>query len=252
MSERVKSAERVLRIFELLTEQPQGVTLGDVTERLGYPKSSAFALLTTMAARGFLDHDPSSRRYRAGIRLWQAGQAFQTVPALEQVAVPFLEQLRDRLNETAQLAVLDGIENVYIAKVDSRQPLRLESRVGARLPAYATGIGKALLSGLSDGEICARFDGVEMVAYTEQTITGVDALLEAVAEVRRRGWATDASEYTPGVFCIAAPVSDRDGVVAAISVSLPEVRQSASFVLEVSEAVQEQARALSRRLGATV
>jgi Transcriptional regulator len=252
MSERVKSAERVLRIFELLTENPQGLTLGDVTDQLGYPKSSAFALLTTMAARGFLDHDPTSRRYRAGIRLWQAGQAFQTVPALEQVAVPYLEQLRDRVNETAQLAVLDGVENVYIAKVDSRQPLRLESRVGARLPAYATGIGKALLSGLRDEEIRARFADVEMLPHTDQTITDVDALVDAVGEVRRRGWATDTSEYTPGVFCIAAPVSDRDGVVAAISVSLPEVRQSAAFVLEVSEAVQEQARALSRRLGATV
>jgi IclR family transcriptional regulator, KDG regulon repressor len=246
----VKSADRTLAILDLLTQHQDGLTLLEIQTRLGLPKSSTYALLVTMANRGFLEQDPETRRFRVGIRLWQAGQSYVAVTDLEKVALPYMEELRDQLNETVQLATLDGIDNVYIAKVDPDQQLRLASRVGARLPAYATGIGKALLSQLDDGELVRRFAGVDFVRYTPNTIQSLRTLLDAVSETRARGYATDNSEYTPGVVCVAASVRRPRGLSgAALSVSIPEVRKTSGLMESAINGVTATAQAISQRIG---
>ncbi len=246
----VKSADRTLAILDLLTDHRDGLTLTEIQRRLEIPKSSTYTLLVTMAARGFLEQDAETRRFRVGIRLWQAGQSYVAVADLEKVALPYMEALRDALNETVQLATLDGVDNVYIAKVDADHQLRLASRVGARLPAYATGVGKALLSQLSDEEITERFAGVEFTAFTPHTITSLPALLTAVREVRANGYAVDSSEYTPGVFCIAAPFSGhRGGGRAAVGVAVPEVRGTPEVLSSIIDSVRSTVHQLALRMG---
>ena len=144
LSATVKSALRVLLVIELLTDEPIGLSFAQICKRLGLPKSSTHALLRTMKERGHLDLDQTGR-YRLGIRIWQAGQAHTQGFDLAAAARPYLQVARDELHETVQLAVLDGFENVYLAKEDSDQRLVLQSRVGSRLPAYATGLGKGPL-----------------------------------------------------------------------------------------------------------
>lgn len=248
----VKSADRTLAILDLLTDHPDGLTLTEIQHSLELPKSSAYVLLVTMASRGFLELDQDTRRYRAGIRLWQAGQSYVAVSDLERVALSYMERLRDELNETVQLATLDGTDNIYIAKVDADQQLRLASRVGVRLPAYATGIGKALLSQLSDDEVRERFAAVEFVRYTPTTITSVPELITAIQRVREDGYATDNSEYTPGVFCIATPLGRRRGHPrAAISVSIPEVRKTQTLTTRTISMIARTAQDISLRMGST-
>ncbi|WP_062347158.1 IclR family transcriptional regulator [Herbidospora yilanensis] len=250
MNSLVKSADRTLAILDLLTDHRDGLTLTEIQRRLEIPKSSTYTLLVTMVTRGFLEQDTESRRFRVGIRLWQAGQSYVAVADLEKVALPYMEALRDALNETVQLATLDGTDNIYIAKVDPDHQLRLASRVGVRLPAHATGIGKALLSQLTDDEITERFTGVAFATYTPNTITSLPALLTAIREVRENGYATDNSEYTPGVFCIAAPFSGhRGGGRAAISVSIPEVRRTPEVITRTIENVRSTVHQLSLRMG---
>lgn len=246
----VKSADRTLAILDLLTVNQDGLTLVDIHRGLGIPKSSTYSLLMTMVGRGFLEQDPDSRRFRVGIRLWQAGQSYLVAGDLEKAALPYMEQLRDELNETVQLATLDGTDNVYVGKVDPDQQLLLASRVGARLPAYATGIGKALLTQLDDGEIERRFSPVDFTRYTPNTIGSVEELVSVVDDFRRRGYATDRSEYTPGVCCVAAAIPrSRVGAAAAISVSVPEVRWTDALMAHATEAVQATARKISERMG---
>lgn len=246
----VKSADRTLAILDLLTVHRDGLTLTEIQRELEFPKSSTYVLLMTMANRGFLEQDPDNRRFRVGIRLWQAGQSYVAVTDLERVALPYMETLRDALNETVQLATLDGTDNVYVAKVDPDQQLRLASRVGVRLPAYATGIGKALLSQLEDAEVRRRFEEVRFVRYTPQTITSVGKLIAALHEIRTAGYATDNSEYTPGVFCVAAPLhGQHSGARAAISVSIPEVRKTPTLIERTIADVRTTAEQLSQRMG---
>ena len=250
MNGAVKSADRTLVILELLTQHSEGLTLYEVQTMLELPKSSTYGLLMTMVNRGFLEQDPDTRRFRVGIRLWQAGQSYVAVTDLERVALPYMEALRDELNETVQLATLDGTDNVYIAKVDPDQQLRLASRVGARLPAHATGIGKALLSQLDHEELERRFADFEFVQYTQHTISSLPQLVAAVRKVRAVGYATDNSEYTPGVCCVAAPVLRPRGLAgAAISVSIPEVRRTNALIKKAVAGVLSTARDISQRFG---
>ncbi len=250
MGEAVKSADRVLQIIELLAGRPEGLTQTEIHIRLGLPKSSTHALLATMVTRGFLEQDPQSHGYRIGIRLWQAGQSYLLAADLEKSALPYMEALRDEVNETVQLAVLDGVENVYIAKVEPDQQLRLASQVGVRLPAHATGVGKALLGGLSDDEVRERFRDVEFVRYTPQSLTSLDHLIAKLGEIRAQGYALDNAEYTAGVYCVAALIRGARGTAqAAISVAVPDVRRTPDLIDKITVAVLEKADALSLRLG---
>jgi DNA-binding IclR family transcriptional regulator len=159
---------------------------------------------------------------------------------------------RDELNETIQLAILDGIDNVYIAKVEAGHPLRLVSDVGTRLPAYATGLGKVLLAALPPQELRARFAGVKLQRFTDKTVTTFTKMERALAETRASGIGQDEGEYTPGVFCVAAPIRDyRGSVVAAMSCSVPDVRLAADHgsADRLRKAIVEHARNISRDLG---
>lgn len=246
----VKSALRALLIIELLTDERQGLTFAAIGQRLGLPKSSVHGLLTTMVERGHLQLDPATRHYRLGIRIWEAGQAYARSFDLPSLARPFMEAARDALNETVQLAVLDGLENIYVAKVEADQRLVLASHVGGRLPAYATGLGKVLLAGLPDDELDRRLDGVTLERFTDATTTDPDELRALLAEVRARGFAQDVGEYTAGVSCIAVPVHDHRGaVIAAMSVSVPHVRFGLESRERMIAVLPEQARGLSRALG---
>ena len=248
--EGVKSAARVLAVIRMLTSEAGGVTFGNICERLKIPKSSAHALLATMTDQGFLMIEPNTHMYRIGVRLWEAGQTYIQTFDLPSIAQPFIETVRDVLEETVQLAILDGIENVYIAKVNSDQRLDVRSRVGNRYPAYATGLGKVLLAGLNDVELRHRFEGVDLEAITDRTITDFEKLLKVIHEVRSKGYGTDNGEYTRNVICVAVPVRQHSGeVIAAMSVSVPEVRSTRESGRLALQVLLDQADAMSTALG---
>lgn len=246
----VKSALRTLEILATVSRESEGMTFADIERRMGWPRSSTYNLLQTLTEAEFLNYDATDRRYRVGIRLWEAGQGFSGKHDLARVAQRFLADSKSQLNETVQLAILDGIENVYVAKVEASHHLKLVSEVGSRLPAYATGLGKALLAGLSPEELRRRFENVEMVAYTANTITNMAELEESLNVVRRQGYAIDESEFTNGVYCVAVPIRDASGeVVAAISSSVPEARIDAGLRQKMVEILRENGRRFSGTLG---
>ncbi|WP_268961274.1 IclR family transcriptional regulator [Nonomuraea cypriaca] len=246
----VKSAGRALEVIELLTRRPRGLSFTEICEELELPKSSGHGLLATMVRRGFLRLDDAGRRYTLGIRVWEAGQAYLWAIDLERAAKPIMEAIRDDLNEVVQLAVLDGTDNVYVAKVDPDQALVLASRVGARIPAHTTALGKVLLAGLEEAELRRRFEGREFVRFTRTTIASLADLEVELAGVRRGGHAIDQGEYTAGVFCVGVPVRDHNGGVrAGMSVSVPEVRLTPALRRRMLHALEKGAGELSAHLG---
>lgn len=246
----VKSADRVLTLIELLTEHRDGLTFTKLQEFTGWPRSSLYGLVRTMTDRHHLEFDPHSQGYRIGVRIWEAGQAFNWSIKIAEIAMPYLQDARERLDETVQLAVLDGTENIYIAKVDASHALKLDSFVGARLPAYATGIGKVLLAGLSESELDERLQGFELTQYTATTITNMDHLREVLRDIRTQGFAVDNEEFTLGACCWAVPVLDVAGnVTAALSTSIPSVRVSDGIEETALEVLTEIAGKISSQLG---
>jgi DNA-binding IclR family transcriptional regulator len=245
----VKSALRALEILELLTSVERPLSFAEIGERLGYPRSSLHGLMRTLLQRGWVELD-GARAYTLGIRAWEAGQSYHRALSLAERGRQYMERVRDQLNETVQMAVLDGRRHVYIAKVDGAQRLVLQSEVGRRLEAHATALGKALLAHVDEAELDRLLDGVALERFTPATISDTAALRAELERIRARGYATDDEEYTPGVRCVAAPVRSHDGrVVAAMSVSVPTVRFRAQIGARARALITAAAADLSAALG---
>lgn len=227
----MKSAERALAILDFVGER-RTVRFSDLVSELGLPRSSAHALLQTLTAEGWLDHDESGRRYSLGLRAWQLGQRYVGHRDLARIAAPVMTALTEELGETIQLARLDGVENVYIAISEGPRPMRLASSVGMRLHAHGTGIGKALLAQLDPQEARRRLSSVLLPRFTDRTVTDVDELMALLDRVRADGYALDDEEYLSGCCCVAVPLHlppGDGGLVAAISVTAPILRRGAEW-----------------------
>ena len=246
----VKSAYRVVEIVEALAQSNGGLSFAQLVEHLGYPRSSLHGLVRTLLAAGWLEFDEEGRRYRLALRMWELGQTYMRAADLATRARPFMQQVTAELEETTQLAILDGRYNVYIAKVDGPQPLVLASQVGRRLEAHATGLGKVLLAWLSPDELLVRIGDTPLERLTKSTITSVPRLQAELAVIRQRGYGIDNEEYTLGVRCVAFPVRNHlDEVVAAMSVSVPTARYRSASEARTISVLKANAIALSRALG---
>lgn len=248
----IKSAERTIDVLGLLADHVSGLTLREIGSELGLPKSSAFGLMCTLVERKVvrLSQRDGLSVYRLGHRVFEIGQAFMQTTDLLGDGLHVVKELSISTGETAHLAVLDGYEVVYLAKHESIHPIRMVSIVGRRLSAHSCGVGKALLAGLSDAEVISRFgDPGAMQALTKSTLTDVDALLADIKQVRERGYSIEREESSVGIACVAAPVYDTTGVVAATSLSIPVGRFSQSSEHEVAQRVLKAATTLSERLG---
>lgn len=250
-SEGVKSAVRVLDIFELLARHPDGLSLSEIATALAMPKSSAHGLLSTLLRRGYLRPGRRDRTYRLGARLFELGSSYLAGADLLTEGQEVVRETAHACDETVHLAILDGNEVLYIAKEEGTNTVRMVSAVGKRFPAYGTGVGKMLLSALPVEELDRLYPvDKTLPPITDRTITDPIAFRHELAETRRRGYATDYEESTPGLCCIAAPVFNSDGVIAAaISVSVPTVRFTAERQNELRMLVQQSAERLSRVLG---
>jgi DNA-binding IclR family transcriptional regulator len=248
-AERVKSADRVMAVLDLVAERG-GMPFSEIAERLELPKSSAHALLRTMEARGYLALDPGAKTYRLGSRIWELAQAFHEIDDLRTLMKPLMDRVVERTGETVQLASLDGASAVYLGLSESPHPMKLTSRAGARLPAYTSAIGKALLAELDPEEARRRLEGETLVKLTEHTITSVDDLLAELENVRRQGYSVDNEEFAVGLRCVAMPVRDIEGTpVAALSVSMPTPRYSREAAANARNALADATAAAAERLG---
>ncbi len=248
-NERVKSADRVMAVLDLVAQHgSMGFT--EIAERLELPKSSAHALLRTMEARAYLALDPERKTYRLGSRIWELAQAVHEIEDLRTLMKPLMDRLVERTGETVQLATLDGVSAVYLELSESPHPVKLTSRVGARLPAHTSAIGKSLLASLDPDEAERRLEGATLVKLTDHTLTEVPELLKALERVRRQGYSVDDEEFAIGLRCLAMPVRDAEGSpVAAISVAMPTPRYNRAAAANARKALAETVSDAAARLG---
>ncbi len=244
----VRSLVRGLAVLEALASAPSA-SLSEVARRTRLPVSTTHRLLETLRRRGFVQPvEPG--RYRVGLRAFEVGMGFLRAQQLPEAARPVMAELVAQVRETANLAVRDGAEAVYVLQVESEQMLRLFARPGARHPLYCTGVGKVLLAWEPEEEVRGWLGPGPLPRYTPRTLTDPEAVLREVRRVRARGYAVDREERETGVRCVAAPVRDVSGrVVAALSVSAPASRLPARRIPHVAAAVVAAARRISRRLG---
>jgi DNA-binding IclR family transcriptional regulator len=249
----IQSVTRALSLLELLAKETSTITLSELSHKANLKMATVHRLLTTLMNRGFVEQDSLTLRYRLGIKVFEIGNAALLLNDLRSISRPFLKQLSDQVNETINLAVLDGTEVVYIDQLESTNMVivKMFARVGSRGPAYCTGTGKVLLADLTVDELRKRYTGVEFIKFTDSTITDIDRLIETLLKIKKEGYALDFSERDPGVICIAAPIYNFEGrVQAAISVSTPAQRISEERIeKEILPSLLSISRQISQKLG---
>jgi IclR family acetate operon transcriptional repressor len=247
----LSTLDKGLHILEVLAgaEAADGLTLTELSRVLGMHRTTLLRFLATLRARGYVDRDPESDRYRLGMHLLSLVSVLLSGLDVRQQARPYLRALRDRTQEMVHLAVLDHSDVLSVERIDGRQPLSLQTGIGARRPAYCSASGKAILAHLADDELDPILAS-GMPPVTARTITSVEAMREHLVEVRRHGYAIDDEERIEGVRCVAAPVFGYEQrVLAAVSIAAPALRLPDDRVSELGEEVRKTAEAVSRRLG---
>jgi DNA-binding IclR family transcriptional regulator len=221
--------EKAMLILEYISDQREGSQLTDICTVFSMPKSSGHSLLNTLANMGYLQKDDRNR-YSIGIKTFEVGSKFIDNNDFYAYSRDVLRELVSAAEETAHMAVLEETDIVYLSKYDSSHVIRMVSSVGKRVPAHATALGKALLSGKKDDEIRSLYRDRGLVKLTANTITMLPILLEQLEETRRTGFATEREESTIGVQCVAVPIKNKTGeTTMSISISVPVARWNNGF-----------------------
>ncbi|WP_329393100.1 IclR family transcriptional regulator [Streptomyces lydicus] len=252
MGRLVPAVTRALDILELFLEGDGTLSAPEITRKAQLPRTTVHELVTTLAARSYLVPVPGqSGRYRLGVRTYQLGSRYAEQLDLAAEGQQVAREVAETCDETVHVAILEDLDVIYIAKVDSVHAVRMVSAAGRRLPAHCTSVGKMLLAALPADELDTRIEEAgELAAMTHDSITDPEALRSALVTVRERGIAVEHRESNPDVSCVAAPVRDGTGrVVAALSISVPMIRWNEEREAELAELAAKGASDLSVRLG---
>lgn len=240
----VQSLDRALDILEELAAADRALGVGELAEQTGLPQGTVHRLLQSLQARGYVRRSPS-RKYALGTGSLRLGDAAQR--ALVRSARPVLSGLVGLTGETANLAVLEGDDVVYVAQVSSPHTLRMFAEVGRHVPPHSTAVGKVLLAAMSVERAVAMLRRTGLAARTPATITDESGFLAELDRVREQGWAADEQEQETGVRCVAVPVGhpgQPGRTVAALSVSGPADRFKGAASDGLLEAMQRAGREL--------
>ena len=225
----IESVDNALQLLLLFREQST-LRVADASRTLGVAPSTAHRLISMLQYHGFVQQDPRSKAYRAGTALAQIGLAVVRAMDVRTIARPVMERLCSDLGETIHLAVLDRNEVIFLDSVESRHIVRVGSRVGMRLPAHMTALGKVLLALLPGDRLAELYPEEQIPAGAQTSVVNRKALFKSLKRVARDGHAVSVGEIESDVAAVAAPILTPSGhVAAAMSVAVPVSRFSEQF-----------------------
>ena len=244
----VKSAERVLEIFNILAENQQGLTCKEISLKLGYASSSTFELLKTMKENGYL-LIKDNKKYFLGTMLIRLGNIVNNNLDFKNLIKPHLEEIMNILLETTFLGMVSKENIIYVDKVQSSHTVATNANVGSLKPIYCTGLGKIILAYMDKEGRDTIVERLNMVKFTDNTIVDKKIFKEKLNEFKKLGYAIDDEEIEKGLWCLAVPLFDSNGKVQlAISVSGPKERMLGKKEL-IKKTMLKKSKEISELLG---
>lgn len=238
---------RAFAILEAVATADRPSSVAEIVERLDLPKPTAHRLTQRLIQEGLLQRDPASKRLIPGGRL---GQLALHVLASSTLLAPrraILKTLSEQLEETCNLCVLDGEESIYLDRVETNWPIRIQLPVGSRMPLHCTASGKLFLARMPQRQRSALLQHKPLLRNTPHTITDPEVLERELQRIVEEGISTDNEELMSGMVAIALPVTDRTGrICATVAVHAPTVRKSLTELRQQVPAVNRAATALTQ------
>lgn len=241
----MKSFEKMFNILALFTMDRTELSISEIEEELGYPKSTVFRILNTLEKFNYIEKNPNNHRYLLGFNFFRLGSIVQNQLDIRKVSLPTMKKLVDQSSETVELNIRDGLSRVCVEKVDSPQTVRNFVRIGERKPLHLGASGKVLLTFISEVER-------EKILYNIVREEHLDkaALARDIEKIKAKGFAVTRGERIPDSFAIAAPLFDREGqTVASLTIAGPLQRLTDEREHELVEMLLKASMEINVNLG---
>lgn len=246
----VQSLTRGLSILEALARAEGGLTLTDVAHRAVLPPSTTHRLLGTLERMGYVYQAGELGRWYVGLQAFAVGSSFLASRDFVAQSHPYMRRLMEQAGETANLAILDATEAVFVDQVQCRETMRTIVKLGSRVPLHASGVGKAIFAALANEQIDAIMKVRGLPRITGNTVTAPETMWASIRVVRQRGWSFDDEEHLPGTRCVAASIYDEHAeVLGAISLAGPTSRLPDERIKQLGPLVAHVAEEITRHLG---
>ena len=243
--------KKLMDVIRSVSASEGGASFPQLERAVTIPKSTLHRLLQILLHEGMIRLD-ADRRYRLGFALFELARLSWNRLDIRKEAQPTIDELVRDVGETVHLAVLDGVDVVYVDKLEGSHTMRMASMIGARNPAYCTGVGKALLAYVETDDLRRRFSGYDFRSFTPRTIGSIVELLKELAVIRQRRYALDDEEHEPGIKCVAAAIFDfRGRAISSLSVTVPTLRFSEDMLAGLAPKVVAAAEEITARCGGT-
>lgn len=243
-----KSIQKAVEVLNCFTKRSQlGVT--EISEMLGLYKSNVHNILSTLKSLNYLEQNQETGKYSLGMGIFALSRALGDSFSITKIAMPYMQELSNRINERVYLAVPHLDEVLYLESIYPAESVNLmRSLLGEKAKMYCTGIGKAMLAYLP-GATIREYLSRELVRFTENTLTDPEALQKELALVKAAGYAVDNMEHEYGIKCVAVPIFNQSGeVIAAMSASGPSLRFEEERIKELAELLQLYALKIEKRI----
>ena len=224
--------------------------ISELAIQLGLDRSTTYRLLLSLEKCGLVEKDKKTGEYSLGLGVFEIGNTYLRQMDFIQASKPVMVELAAKAQETVHLAVLSGMEIVYVDKVDSPRTLGVMSKIGQRGPLHSTALGKVLLAFQPEAESSRMIKQIKLKPFTANSISSRTKLMDELKKVRRQGYAFDFTESEQGVECIAAPIRNHLGnTIAALSISGPQRKINTPREKEFVSSVVKAAALVSSKLG---
>ncbi len=245
----IQSLDRAMLLLKVVAGG-NGMSLTEIAEASDQSASTAYRVLITLQKHGMVEFDEVNQLWHVGVEAFRVGSVFLGRTSLVEQSRSVMQSVVAQTGETANLAIVDGAEVVFLSQVETHEPIRAFFRPGTRGPVHTSGIGKALLAFFPQQRIDEILKQTELKAFTAKTITDEAVLLAELAKIRECGWSVDDEERNMGMRCIAAPIFNSFGeAIAGLSISGPSVRVTPEQDVRLGKLIKSAAHEVTKAIG---